>query len=67
MVRMSCHMTLERKTKNNRGAAHSPHMSAAFTLHPDLPTPPSSPLLSILHEDRLLDIFHSLSERCSVI
>lgn len=54
MVRLSCHMNYEKGS-----AAHFPHMSAAFTLNPDLlhhhPFPPH-----LSHEDRPWDVFFPL-------
>lgn len=34
-------------SRGKRGAAHFPHMSAAFTLHPDLPSPSLLPPSSL--------------------
>lgn len=45
----------KKKKKREGGAAHSPRMSAAFTLNPDLPLCPL--LLHILHEDRAQDFY----------
>lgn len=70
MMRVSCHMTPEEKEEEEKKrCSFSPHECSIYP-SPGPPPPSSprpSPLLGILHEDRLLDIFHSVSKRCSEI
>lgn len=68
MMRMSCHMTPEEKEEEKKRCSFSPHECSIYPSPGPPPSPPRpTPLLVILHEDRRLDIFHSVSKRCSEI